>query len=154
MNVIESTVHIVQQTLTMCSHLDMDNHNILVIGTTAAHKHRIYPKALESLGLKVLAVEDAEQRVIQQGIDHIKEGNLEKGGQVIVDAVRSKIENSTHVIMGCSEITLAVKREHVHRVKDDVMFIDTTELMAQSVAAWLVMQNQRYKWVQNSFCGG
>jgi len=147
-NVIESTVHVVQQTLRMCSRFEEGGHRILVIGTTAAHKHRTYPNALESLGLTVLAVEDEEQKSIQTGIDHIKQGKLDIARKIIVDAVRQKIKLATHVIMGCSEISLAVKKRDIHEVRGDILFIDTTEFMAQSVAAWMVMENKRYQWVQ------
>lgn len=151
LNIIENTVYVVKQTLKYYKHLDDVNHRVLVIGTTAAHKHRIYPNALEEIGMNVLMVEDEEQMVIQKGIDHIKKGELEIGGEVIVNAVRDKIKNATHVIMGCSEISLAVKREDIHKIQPDALFVDTTEFMAQSVAAWLIMQNKRYKWIKKHY---
>lgn len=102
---------------------------ILVLGTSSAYEHELYPKVLRELGLEVASPSKEEQKRVQQGIDLIKSGQIEQGRQIL-SVLMSELAKPpvSHVLLACTELPLAIDREYECEV------VDTSAIFAKHIA--------------------
>jgi len=119
----------------------------------AARKAKLYSNALEAMKVTSKEVSDAQSVTIQDAINDIKAGHFAIAAEKIMtgtdpkicDMLRDETLGITHVLMGCSELSLAVTRKEVDECKGDrdVVYVDTTQLMALYIYGHLVNEETK-----------
>jgi len=156
-NVIFETVNLVKN-----GALRTDNTKVLVLGTHAAWEAKLYPNAFKAMSVPAMEVTAVQSAKIQDGINDIKHGkDLSEAAEKIMNQTSPSIcgmigdeaQGITHVVMGCSELSLAVTREAVKhcagaRAKD-VVYVDTTQLMAHYIYSKLADEEMKMMRVSN-----
>lgn len=103
---------------------------ILLLATTATIKSKIYERALENRGIKLLIPNESEQNIIASSIDEVKAGNIKNNpflyslGHIIEN---HKQDGVTGIIGGCTELPLLFPF-----LPDGIEYIDPTLLLARA----------------------
>jgi len=103
---------------------------ILLLATTATIKSKIYERALENRGIKLLIPKESEQNIIASSIDEVKSGNIKNNpflyslGHIIENY---KQDGVTSIIGGCTELPLLFPF-----LPDGIEYIDPTLLLARA----------------------
>lgn len=111
----------------------------LVLGTTSAYQHELYPKALRELGLEVVCPSVEEQERVQQAIELIKTGQIQLGRKLL-STVLACLANPpvSHVLLGCTELPLAVDKTLIHEAFGyECEVVDTLEIFSRHIAETL-----------------
>ena len=109
---------------------------ILVLGTTSAYEHELYPKALRNLGMNVATPTENEQPRVQEAIDLIKSGQIEVGQQKLSTVIRELANPPvSHVLLACTELPLALNTSTVHQALGyEAQVVDTSAIFAKYIA--------------------
>lgn len=112
--------------------------NIGVLSATGTYKSNIYKHVLEAKGFKVIVPdEDIQNQIVHNSIYNPKFGIKaksrpisEKARKLLLEAIQHlKVEGAEAVILGCTEIPLAIKEKTI----DGVSIIDSSLVLARAL---------------------
>ncbi|MDA8054740.1 MAG: amino acid racemase [Thermoplasmatales archaeon] len=100
-------------------------YKIGIIGTTLTVLSKLYESPLRDKGVEVLLPKDQEK--VMKQIRLIKAGNIEKASLKLTKIANELIERgATHILAGCTEVPLALKKDDL-----SVPIIDPMEVTAE-----------------------
>lgn len=109
--------------------------SIGIIATRATLAAKIFEGPVASAGFKLVTPnEQVMDSLVLPGIEHVKAGTTQFGGQLIEQAVQALLSNGARaVILACTETPLALDA-----VQSDLrtVCIDSTAALARSCVAW------------------
>lgn len=115
-------------------HLTLNHQNTVVgfLGTTKLTRSKQYPKAMAARGdTDLIEACDDELKIIQRAIDTAKSGRAELARIPLVKIVDRFVASGARVIvMGCTEIHLALNGARPHYEGYGVKLVDTAEVLA------------------------
>lgn len=101
-----------------------------VLATEATQQGGLYRKALSKFGLTVMAQPHGDERAIHQAIFDIKAGNTQAGAAVVRATLDRLLQRVDTVILGCTELGLAVDASEFHN-----KVVDAADVLASALAA-------------------
>lgn len=130
--------HIVHETVSYVASEYRDFTNIGVLSTYATYRLRLYADAIEAEGLAcVLPDEEVQDRLINRTIFQPPHGIKAQSNPISSVAREALVRSIQHlkekgaeaVILGCTELPLAVTEEHI----EGVPIIDPTQVLARAL---------------------
>lgn len=134
-SVSQPVLHIVDACVQLLQRSNPQARRVGVLSTEGTARMAIYPQRLQQGGLTALlpSDEDFAQRV-SPGIAFVKAGDMVQATRLLREAaVRMFDRGADAVMLGCTEIPLALKLETLHRPH---LYIDSTEALAQAVLSF------------------
>ncbi|MCD6238846.1 MAG: aspartate/glutamate racemase family protein [Thermotogae bacterium] len=119
LNMIEETVIYVNSIRSRC---------VGVLATTGTLKTKLYQRALDKYGIKVLTPNEEENKMIMKAIygkKGIKAGYVEEPRKFLLGLLNEMFNSCDVIIAGCTEVSLAIGNEK--RV------IDSVEILARKI---------------------
>lgn len=112
-----------------------DNADIGILATEGTLRANFYRDKLEQHGFTLLAPSREEQaKLVNQGIELVKRGAIERGGELLAVALRRLLERgASTVILGCTEIPIGLSA--VAASSGD-QTIDATLALARACIRW------------------
>ncbi len=119
---------------------------ILILGTTQAHRHILYPRLLKGKKLKAYSLPMDDQIKIQDIIDKTKmlSGDIEKDHLIgliknAMNRLAMKEKKPSHILLGCTELPQALGTSGIEQIKRElgVTVIDTELEIANQLSKML-----------------
>jgi aspartate racemase len=116
---------------------------ILVLGTSAAAKAELYPKALANAGLNSVKPSSDQQALIQEAIEEIKSGRIAAGREHLKTAlVGLRGLPFTHVLMACTELPLVIDPDFLRETLGyHCVLVNTATIFAKRIGQGLRNEN-------------
>lgn len=100
-----------------------------LFASESTNKTKLYQNKFLENGIEVISPNKEQQKILNQVIEHVMGGN-QKTEDIIVlkDIARDYIKQGAEaIVMGCTEIPLAINQSHT-----DIKLFDTIEIIVQS----------------------
>lgn len=106
-----------------------------LFSSESTNKLKLYQKSLEQSGIEVVNANEEQQKVLNRVIERVMGGN-QKTEDIIAlkEIARNYIKQGAEaIIMGCTEIPLAINQTHT-----DIKLFDTIEIIVQSAVDYSI----------------
>lgn len=111
-----------------------------LLATDGTLKAGFYERELAQYGLACAFPADDVQKSVMEGIYQVKSGKVTEGAAYLEAAVQNLLDQGAErVILGCTEIPLALERIHSPLLPFGV---DATGALAEACVAWYLAQKQ------------
>jgi len=109
--------------------VDFGCKKVGLFASESTSKTKLYQKRFAESGIEVVSPDEKQQQILNKVIEHVMGGN-QKNDDVIAlkDIARDYVRKGAEaVVMGCTEIPLAINQSHT-----DTKLFDTIEIIVQS----------------------
>ncbi len=106
---------------------EMGIKRVGLMATEGTIRGRVYHRALERRGIKLVLPDENDQKLVMKGIyEGVKAGNVELGRELLLKVARKLEERAEGIIAGCTEVSVALKPEDLK-----VPLIDPMDVIAE-----------------------
>lgn len=127
LNILEETARVVAHTSV---------RRVLVLGTKSTLGYGLYPPYLEARNIEAIEPGAEAQQAITEIIMHVCEGTVDDTVRARLAALIASIPRAEGVILGCTELPLAVKKTEI-----PIPIFDTLEILVRSTFNLSVGEN-------------
>jgi aspartate racemase len=121
--------------------IDFGYKKIGLFASESTNKLRLYQSMLAVSGIEVISPNNEQQKILNKVIEHVMGGN-QKIEDIIVlkDIARDYIKQGAEaIVMGCTEIPLAINQSHT-----DIKLFDTIEIIVQCAVDFSLKDNDKF----------
>lgn len=120
LNIIEETKNIVR---------GFGYKKVGLFASESTNKLKLYQKRFADSGIEVVSPDSKQQKVLNRVIEHVMGGNQKEEDIIALkDIARDYLEHGAEaIVMGCTEIPLAINQAHT-----DIKLFDTIEIIVQT----------------------
>lgn len=100
-----------------------------LIATDGTVRSRIYHRSFSKIGVEIITPPESFQKKSMKAIyEHIKTGDLEEGGKILLNVANNLIGNGAQVVLcGCTEVSLVLKDGDI-----SVPVVDPLQVLAET----------------------
>lgn len=109
--------------------LDSGYKKVGLFASESTSKTRLYQNKFVEKGIEVISPNEKQQKILNEVIEHVMGGNQRTDDIIALkDVARDYVKQGAEaIVMGCTEIPLAINQSHT-----DIKLFDTIEIIVQS----------------------
>ena len=119
--------------------LDFKYKKIGLFASESTNQLQLYQKSFKVAGIEVISANKEQQKILNLVIKHVMAGKRENTEDIIFlkDIARDLVSQGAEaIVMGCTEIPLAINQSHT-----DIKLFDTIEIIVQSAVDYSLNKN-------------
>lgn len=130
-------LNIVEETKKMV--LKFGYKKVGLFASESTNKLGLYQERFKGSGITVISPSQEQQKVLNNVIEHVMGGNQKLDDVIVLKEIADNYvkQGAEAIVMGCTEIPLAINQSHT-----DIKLFDTIEIIVESAVNFSLKENQ------------